>query len=150
MFFSCFVIAKSVRFPGKYCTLIKKENQIFLIYEGIQSGAVAKSYIRRGFLIYEKMRKYFPIHEEAVSHIWLCNCSIINFLIYEENLIFIFITVPLAILRVFLVLYRHFFHCVQKIWFSITFFNFTQFFHSSHILLWINASTCQTILQRKF
>ncbi len=30
------------------------------------------------------MRKYFPIYEEAVSHIWLCNCSILNFLIYEE------------------------------------------------------------------
>ncbi len=25
---------------------------------------------------------------EAVGHIWLCNCSILNFLIYEENLIF--------------------------------------------------------------
>jgi hypothetical protein len=50
----------------------KKENQIFLIYKEIQSGAVAKSYMRRGFLIYEeinKMRKYFPIYEEAVSHI---------------------------------------------------------------------------------
>ncbi len=34
------------------------------------------------------MRKHFPIYEEAVSHIWLCNCSILNFLIYEENLIF--------------------------------------------------------------
>jgi hypothetical protein len=38
----------------------KKENQIFLIYKEIQSGAVAKSYARKGFLIYEKMRKYFP------------------------------------------------------------------------------------------
>jgi hypothetical protein len=46
----------------------KKENQIFLIYQEIQSGAVAKSYMRKGFLIYEGMRKYFPINEEAVSH----------------------------------------------------------------------------------
>ncbi len=38
------------------------------------------------------MRKYFPIYEEAVSHIWLCNCSILNFLIYEENFIFFFIS----------------------------------------------------------
>jgi hypothetical protein len=30
----------------------KKENQIFLIYKGIQSGAVAKSYMRKGFLIH--------------------------------------------------------------------------------------------------
>jgi hypothetical protein len=25
--------------------------------------------MRKGFLKYEKMRKYFPIYEEAVSHI---------------------------------------------------------------------------------
>ncbi len=31
----------------------KKEKKIFLIYWEIQSGAVAKSYIRKGFLIYE-------------------------------------------------------------------------------------------------
>ncbi len=37
----------------------KKENQIFLIYKEIQCGAVAKSYMRKAFLIYE----------EAVSHI---------------------------------------------------------------------------------
>jgi len=47
----------------------KKENKFFLIYQEIQSGAVAKSYMRKGFLIYEKMRKYFPIYEEAVSYI---------------------------------------------------------------------------------
>jgi hypothetical protein len=47
----------------------KKENKIFLIYKEIQCGAVAKSYMRKGFLIYEEMRKYFPIYDEAVSHI---------------------------------------------------------------------------------
>jgi ribosomal protein S17 len=47
----------------------KKENQIFLIYKEILNGAVAKSYMRKGFLIYEEMRKYFPIYEEAVNHI---------------------------------------------------------------------------------
>ncbi len=47
----------------------KKENQIFHIFKEIQSGAVAKSYIRKGFLIYEEMHKYFPKFEEAVSHI---------------------------------------------------------------------------------
>jgi hypothetical protein len=45
----------------------KKEIQIFLIYKEIQGGAVAKSYKRKSFLIYEEMRKYFPIYEEAVS-----------------------------------------------------------------------------------
>ncbi len=76
----------------------KKENQIFLIYKKILSGAVAKSSMRKGFLIYEEIRKYFPMYEEAVSHIWLCNCSTLNFLtyctcMYEENLIFLFISV---------------------------------------------------------
>jgi hypothetical protein len=70
----------------------KKENQIFLIFKENQSGAVAKSYMGKGFLIYGEMRKYFPIYEEAVTHIWLCICSIPNFLIVEENLIFFFIS----------------------------------------------------------
>jgi hypothetical protein len=48
--------------------------------------------MRKGFLICEKMRKYFPIYEEAVSYIWLCNCSILNFLIYGKNLIIFFIS----------------------------------------------------------
>jgi hypothetical protein len=39
------------------------------------------------------MCKYFPIYEEAVNHIWLCSCSILNFLIYEDNLIIFFISV---------------------------------------------------------
>ncbi len=47
----------------------EKENQIFHMYKEIQKGAVAKSYMRQVFLIYEEMRKYFPIYEEAVSHI---------------------------------------------------------------------------------
>ncbi len=46
----------------------KKENQIFLKYKGIQCGAVAKSNMKEGFLIYEELRKYFPVCEEAVSH----------------------------------------------------------------------------------
>ncbi len=53
-------------------------------------GAVAKPYIRKGFLIYEEMRKYSVIHEEAVSHIWLCNRSLLDFLICEENFVFFF------------------------------------------------------------
>jgi hypothetical protein len=48
-------------------------------------GAVAKSYMRKGFLIYEEMRQYLAIYEEAVGHIQLCNRSL-DFLIYEENI----------------------------------------------------------------
>jgi hypothetical protein len=47
----------------------KKENKIFHIYREIQSGAVAKSYMRKSFQINEEIRKYFPIYEEAVTHI---------------------------------------------------------------------------------
>jgi hypothetical protein len=45
----------------------KKENKIFLIFKEIQSGAVEKliakrkSYMRKGFLIYEEMCKYLVI-----------------------------------------------------------------------------------------
>jgi hypothetical protein len=35
----------------------------------VQSGAVAKLFMRKGFLIYEEMRKYFPMYKEAVIHI---------------------------------------------------------------------------------
>ncbi len=35
----------------------------------IQKGSGAKSYMRKGFLIYEVMHKYLVIYEEAVSHI---------------------------------------------------------------------------------
>jgi hypothetical protein len=48
-------------------SLIKKENEVFLIYKEIQT--------------------------EAVSHIRLCNQSHLNFLIYEDNFIFFFISV---------------------------------------------------------
>jgi hypothetical protein len=44
----------------------KKENQIFLIYREILNGAVAKSYMRKGFLIYAQI---YIHNEEAVSHI---------------------------------------------------------------------------------
>jgi hypothetical protein len=47
----------------------KKENQIFRIVKEIQNGAVAKSYLRNGLLIYEEMCKYITIYEEAISHI---------------------------------------------------------------------------------
>ncbi len=40
----------------------EKEKKIFRIYKEIQSGAVAKSYMRKGFLIYEEMHNYFPIY----------------------------------------------------------------------------------------
>ncbi len=44
----------------------KKENQIFSY---IRKFRVEQLQIHKGFLIYEEMRRYFPIYEEAVSHI---------------------------------------------------------------------------------
>jgi hypothetical protein len=43
----------------------KKENIIFSIYKENQNGAVAKSYMKKGFLIYEEMRKYLTIYEKV-------------------------------------------------------------------------------------
>ncbi len=52
----------------------KKENKIFLIYREIKMGSGAKSNMRKGFLIYEEMHKYFHhIYEEAVR---LCTRSL--------------------------------------------------------------------------
>jgi hypothetical protein len=45
----------------------KNENQIFLIYKEIQSGAVAKSYMKKGFLVYEEMRKPLVIYDLATA-----------------------------------------------------------------------------------
>jgi hypothetical protein len=38
---------------GKYTD--ENENEIFLIYEEIDMGSVAKSYMRKGFVVYEEI-----------------------------------------------------------------------------------------------
>jgi hypothetical protein len=45
---------------GELCT-DKKENQIFLIYKEILNGAVAKSYMTDGLLIYGEIFLHFLI-----------------------------------------------------------------------------------------
>jgi hypothetical protein len=47
----------------QYCT-DKKENQVFLVYKEIQSGAVAKSYMTNGngLLIYGEIFLHFLIY----------------------------------------------------------------------------------------
>ncbi len=40
----------------------KKENQIFLLYKEIQNGAVAKSYMTNGLLIYGEIFVHFLIY----------------------------------------------------------------------------------------
>jgi hypothetical protein len=48
----------NIRTFGLVRALIKRK-QIFLIYREIQMGSGAKSYMRKGFLIYEEIHKYF-------------------------------------------------------------------------------------------
>jgi hypothetical protein len=43
-------------------TLIKKKIKFFLIYKEIQDGAVAKSYITNGLLIYGEIFAHFLIY----------------------------------------------------------------------------------------
>jgi hypothetical protein len=58
-----------------YSTLIKKENQIFLIYKEIQMGAVAESYMTNGLLPYmvkhlrisSYIRKPFLVYDFATE-----------------------------------------------------------------------------------
>ncbi len=45
----------------------------------------------KGFLLYEETHTYLVIYEEAVSHIWLCNCSHGFSYMYEEKFLFFFI-----------------------------------------------------------
>jgi hypothetical protein len=49
--------------------------------------------MRKGFLIYEEMLKYLVIFEETLHPITF------NFLIYEEDFIFFFISVTLSLYR---------------------------------------------------
>jgi hypothetical protein len=54
------------------CALIKKKIKFSSLYQEIQKWSSCKIiYMRKGFLIYEEMRKYLAIYEyeEAVSHI---------------------------------------------------------------------------------
>jgi hypothetical protein len=46
----------------------KKENQIFLIYREIQSGAVAKSYVTNGLLTPQKKVHEFPVSSRDVTN----------------------------------------------------------------------------------
>jgi len=53
----------------------KKEKKIFLIYKEIQSGAVAKSFMRKGFLIFpnisQYMRRPLVIYDFATAPLWI-------------------------------------------------------------------------------
>ncbi len=77
--------------------LSAQTNKYLVFYTLIKKITKFSSYIMKFRMeqlqSHAQMRKYFTIYEEADSHIWGCNRSILNFLIYEENLIFFFISV---------------------------------------------------------
>ncbi len=52
--------------------------------------------MRKGLLIYEEMRKYLVIFEEAISHT-VYDFATGPFLIDEENFVFFFISVAVSI-----------------------------------------------------
>ncbi len=65
----------SIQEAGLWSTLIKKKIKSSSYIRKFRE--VAKSYLRKGFLILEEMRKYFRIYEEALQvlhflfpHIW--------------------------------------------------------------------------------
>jgi hypothetical protein len=56
-------------------------------------GSVATPYTKKGFLIYEEMRKYLTMYEEAVSHYDLATDPFLISLYMRKILIFFFISV---------------------------------------------------------
>jgi hypothetical protein len=86
---------EDIKVLADYSCTDKKEKKIFLIYKEIQNGAVAKSYMTNGILIYGKIFAHFLIYSigNPSSYMPLQLLRILNFLLYEENLIFFFISV---------------------------------------------------------
>ncbi len=74
----------------------KKENQIFLIYKEFQNGSVAKSYMTNGILysIWGNICAFPHILGSPSSYMYCMTLQLLHseFLIYEENLIFFFIS----------------------------------------------------------
>jgi hypothetical protein len=67
--------------------------------------------MRKGFLIYEEMRKYLTIYEEkAVIHIWLCNCATDPIWIswYVRKILFDFYQCKIRILWEIILLFGNF------------------------------------------
>jgi len=63
-------------------------------WDRLQSHIYEEGLVSRNS-VSEEMRKHLTIYEEAVSHIYLCTRSHLNFLIYGENFLFFCISVVL-------------------------------------------------------
>ncbi len=55
--------------------------------------------MRKGFLIYEEMRKYFPVYEGQLVIYDFATAPFLNFLIFEENFLFFFISLTEELLE---------------------------------------------------
>jgi uncharacterized protein YjbI with pentapeptide repeats len=76
------------------CTLIKKKIKFSSYIRIFRVEQLQRHiFMTNGLLIYGEIFTHFLIYKEALPNIWLCNCSTQNFPIYEENLIFFFISV---------------------------------------------------------
>jgi len=73
--------------PAQECYTNEKRKKKFSSLEGNSEWSGCKViYMRKGFLNAQIFNHIWG----GVSHIWLCNRSLLNFLTYEENLIFLF------------------------------------------------------------
>ncbi len=87
---------------GRYTD--KKENQIFLIYkeirmEQLQSHIWLTTFSHTG----KSLRVSSYIRKPFLIYILIYNCSTLNFLIYEENLIFFFISVEVHLYWIYVI-----------------------------------------------
>ncbi len=91
----------SLRTPWRSAVSLSEVNQYTLI-KRIKFSSYIRKFRGSYKVIYEERfpniwgnAQIFPhtyMRRPLVIHIWLCNCSTLNFLIYEENLLFFFIS----------------------------------------------------------
>jgi hypothetical protein len=63
------IVQITIRRTNQNYTLLKKKIKFSSFIRKFRNGAVAKSYMREGFLMYEEIRKYLTIYKEAVRNI---------------------------------------------------------------------------------
>ncbi len=73
--------SKGISWPWGFYALIKKKIRFSSYIRNFRMEQLQSHIwgLRQGFLIYEEMGKYLTIYKEAVSYVWLCNCSILKF-----------------------------------------------------------------------
>ncbi len=93
-----------------------------------------------------EMRKYLVIFGEAVSHIWLCNRSRLNFLLDEENLISFCISAQYPPFTVNLIIWCPSRHSFKFIFFLLLQYSILQDSSSLNFLRWGDSSCAEQII----